>query len=117
MIDQLRLFAFPRELEPGEPHRCLDCHELDPRGSYGPNELDVMLLSDGSEYTINLRDVWFCADHGAARWKLYLAKQPQIPGRLRRLRAFRIAAAHGYRGDERFRVAEEWLRTNTVPQE
>lgn len=114
---QLYLYQIvPRELEPGEAHRCLTCAEHDERGAYGPPVLDSIELDDGQEHTVDLRDLWFCRVHARERWNTYAANQRAAPARLRRLAAFRQATQLGFRDLELFRVAERWLKEGTVPQ-
>jgi hypothetical protein len=107
-----------RDLEPGEPHRCLDCGLSDPDGSYGPQGLESIRLPDGAEHTVALADLWFCARHSARRWKAWLDSRQLLQARRRRLYAFQIAEAvlgrhRGHLDGDLFATAERWLRKET----
>lgn len=107
-----------RSLEPGEPHRCLDCGIADEGGTYGPPGLEEVPLPDGDTYTAELANLWFCRRCSHLRWDHHVELQIRVPARRRRLRAFAVAASLGHRGHmnaDLFRVAEEWLRNDTIP--
>lgn len=117
---QLKLFSV-RSPERGEPYRCLDCGAISSHGTYGPPgreevELEAGPVFDADTVYVDLRDSWLCMRHSRTRWAEYMRRRELVPARLRRLRAFRIAAQLGFNGWDRFRVAEGWLRDDTIPE-
>lgn len=116
---QLYLFAsVPRELDPGEGHRCYDCSGHDEHGSYGPAMSDAEVLDDGQDHPIDLRDLWFCRRHARERWNVWQRCQAALAGRRKRLRAFRKATQLGFRDlYQLFDVAEQWIRDDCIPED
>ena len=76
----------------------------------GPPGRYTVRLTDGSEWTQDRTETWFCAEHQAQQWGEYMRNQPKIVERRHRLDVFAACRAEGLHGADLFAEAERRLR-------